>query len=1111
VANERELPDCELVNQLKLKAGERTDTAFDFLGTLKAFRKQVAGEVRHIVQVFPEYTPHDEEHHLTRLFHAADKLLEKKRLTLMNSGELMILALGLYGHDWGMAVSERQKQCILRGRLVDGSELRELWVSHKEVGWLENFAHRHRIAWDPYEGFSGMDPRLWPEYVRETHAVRSGERIRRFFEGCDDQGLGHQAGRVCEAHCLSVEELGHPLMYPDRVGVLDENVNLRAIALYVRLVDLLDLSAGRAPYVIWEYVAPRDPRSKIEWEKHRAVHSVTFPAGQEGRAVLVEGSTADHEVYAALEDLKRQCEDELRWCNKILDRMKDPRHALQLHRVDWSVSAQGFDPVSIRFEFDRGAMFDILSQEIYQGDPYVFLRELLQNSVDAIRMRRAVLARHGIATEDFGLVTVEVEEEHDGEVLVTWRDDGIGMDEHIVRDYLAVAGKSYYHSADFEREDLPMDPIARFGIGILSCFMVADRVEIETCMDPYFLASGDALRITIPSTSRQFRVEKIRAKAAAVGTTVRVFVSEGKLSSPEIDSPRSLRITEYLSAVAGFVEFPISVSEGGCRTIVVHPRADAAAVRKRFGPEVEVRQLNTGYDWSKTFLPAYLQSAERLMREVRWDLAADLNVAGCEGTLSYLVPSEAGADTESASGGDIDVRGIEFVSRGASADSRAVVRWRRPAGGRTRRPSVQGSLTSSHGQDHSTYRDGILLWQAPAPHRVLGFGLEDLPAPRLVTNFLRSGSRRVDLARSRFVPESHDWDEAIADAHARRVVEESISKLLSLAPCDRLYELGRLCLFHRLDAKRLWELFPQDYWPLPFLEHGGQLNALEWQRVRNDPIQLCPGLLRFESGRLLALRWLGLGKYRGPLSAWVGDPMLIRSGWVLLQTSHGVERAAALWQFPVKEQYTLSGVRFLNPPWDGDPPLVAKVLSPKSETQEGLGDEALLEQVVHNPADLGALQLESLHHRTIAGSLRLGSIPDGATFPAPYEDRFAYGSEVLNLRHPAAVFLLRFVAALELHGRRGVLGANVLAGASDAIRRAFGALPVHRRRHEAWLHEAMRELVGLSPALALPEIPNPEDILVTADDFVPGTARGSASLGRDRPGDGRPFGQLIAC
>ena len=94
----------------------------------------------------------------------------------------------------------------------------------------------------------------------------------------------------------------------------------------------------------------------------------------------------------------------------LLAQIGDSRHLLDLYHLEWRVVARGFDPVLVRFEFDRDRVFDILSSEIYQGDPYVFLRELLQNSIDAIRMRRELLERYGgITLNRFGLIRVQVE------------------------------------------------------------------------------------------------------------------------------------------------------------------------------------------------------------------------------------------------------------------------------------------------------------------------------------------------------------------------------------------------------------------------------------------------------------------------------------------------------------------------------------------------------------------------------------------------------------------------------------------------------------------------------------------------------------------------------
>jgi hypothetical protein len=150
----------------------------------------------------------------------------------------------------------------------------------------------------------------------------------------------------------------------------------------------------------------------MEWAKHRALSQVTFPQYQEGRSILIDGSTDDQEVYAALEDLRAFCETQFQGLNDILAQMNDQRHKLDLFNVIWRVETRGFIKRSIRFEFDREQMFRILGEELYQNDSYVFMRELLQNSIDAIHMRREILQnRLGMDTRNFGSIEVDVEHE----------------------------------------------------------------------------------------------------------------------------------------------------------------------------------------------------------------------------------------------------------------------------------------------------------------------------------------------------------------------------------------------------------------------------------------------------------------------------------------------------------------------------------------------------------------------------------------------------------------------------------------------------------------------------------------------------------------------------
>ena len=78
-------------------------------------------------------------------------------------------------------------------------------------------------------------------------------------------------------------------------------------------------------------------------------------------------------------------------------------------------------------------MINLLSDEIYRGDHYVFLRELLQNSIDAIRLRQALhhSKKTGVTFE--GAIHVKVEHQTDGRATVSWTDNGCGMSAFIVR------------------------------------------------------------------------------------------------------------------------------------------------------------------------------------------------------------------------------------------------------------------------------------------------------------------------------------------------------------------------------------------------------------------------------------------------------------------------------------------------------------------------------------------------------------------------------------------------------------------------------------------------------------------------------------------------------
>ena len=141
-----------------------------------------------------------------------------------------------------------------------------------------------------------------------------------------------------------------------------------------------------------------------------------------------------------------------------------------------------FKPVpGARFTLQQNKIIQLLMGVGLYKNPHACLRELYQNAMDACKCK---IYREPINGIEFkGRIEFGLHKENDKTFLYCL-DNGIGMSERIIEKYLLIIGNSYYNSSDFFREQALSNsefvPISQFGIGILSCFMIADRIEIIT-------------------------------------------------------------------------------------------------------------------------------------------------------------------------------------------------------------------------------------------------------------------------------------------------------------------------------------------------------------------------------------------------------------------------------------------------------------------------------------------------------------------------------------------------------------------------------------------------------------------------------------------------------
>jgi len=297
---------------------------------------------------------------------------------------------------------------------------------------------------------------------------------------------------VCESHHL--DDLNNFKKYKvsQPYGNSDEETaNLQYVAVLLRTADLLHITRDRTPAIAFRIINPTDPLSQDAWTEQMGVTRVRSQIGRDRENNPDENADRDTiEVHAYftqengffgltsyLSYAQNQIEKSYGWV-KEANKRKGASHAFPWRYIDDSnIETEGFLPRKYKFTIDQAKILDLLTGHTLYNDTSVVLRELVQNSFDAIRLQQLVDQQNG-STQTPGKVTIHWDSL---ERILSVEDNGTGMTQEIILQHLLLVGSSRYQNPDFKRQYPDFSPISRFGIGLLSAFMVADTVEIITC------------------------------------------------------------------------------------------------------------------------------------------------------------------------------------------------------------------------------------------------------------------------------------------------------------------------------------------------------------------------------------------------------------------------------------------------------------------------------------------------------------------------------------------------------------------------------------------------------------------------------------------------------
>ena len=566
IINIENVKDTTLFKELENR--RNTDTK-GFVGNILALCVEASTRAKQIPVFFPEYTLHDETHFIRVAELMAYVLGDTVKK--LNDIEIGLLILSAFYHDQGMlidanefkALDNDESYMLFRDNwIIDHAnysetkkQLESSFVSTKEKGHLS-------------KSICELDSALLKDFLRDSHGQRSHDYILSTFTGerilsVGGTDISNYLAKICLSHVKSTEWISESngFNYDENIGTY--KVNTVFLSLVLRLADILDFDSDRTPDVLFKSIHFTSPVSINEWQKHRDVKGWEISKTTIRFTMYFEHPVYEKTAHVFLDWI----DSELSQCHALIRKFPASvgdykiEIAEKVDRSRLGPKGNSYLYHDLEFTLSRDEIVKLLMTDKLYKNTSLFIRELLQNSLDALRLRKAIHLKDGY---EWGAGEVKFRQyiDSDGQQVVECSDNGCGMDEVIVSKFLGKVGRSYYRSPEFERQrrqlkekGVDFEPCSQFGIGFMSCFMVGDRIQIFTRRDNgHGKENGKPLVIEINGLGGLILIKEGNPKQD-IGTTVKVFSRDKPVFFDTWSD--NIRLLVTLQGYAMATEFPI--------------------------------------------------------------------------------------------------------------------------------------------------------------------------------------------------------------------------------------------------------------------------------------------------------------------------------------------------------------------------------------------------------------------------------------------------------------------------------------------------------------------------------------------------------------------------
>lgn len=502
-----------------------------------------------VVTTFPTYSTHDTMHSVN-IIAAIEKILGKRRIKALSAIDTFLILMCAYMHDIGMLYTDREVRAIW-----NSAQFQE-FLKNCENG-REDISTASKIVRGKLSDIEQVE--LWPldvkqsvtivlmEFFRSSH----GTRIEALTAQNDVSGIAEllrvedsflpirlvkMINRISMAHTWSFSQMLEKLTRTDSFN--GEEFHPRMLAFLLRMGDLCDLDNNRFNRVAIATFGTLKNENLAHYFKHRSVETLFI--GTDEIQIIADVKRADIEQECRMEwgisetvgegrvdeIFQQTIREHINWKSWLEQELRDAKLNVQelfpkswdfrLPELKYIIRINGQMSVSsnenLKFQFSPEKAYSLIENiSIYNDEKFIFVRELIQNAIDAskIQLWRELRANGG--AEMAQLSPFEVEEQHPGiferyriKIRIRYeeksekfyfqiQDSGIGISISDLKKNILTTANSWGKRKEYKEEIRQMPewlrPTGAFGIGMHTVFSVTEQMKIYTKSDKEAMAN----------------------------------------------------------------------------------------------------------------------------------------------------------------------------------------------------------------------------------------------------------------------------------------------------------------------------------------------------------------------------------------------------------------------------------------------------------------------------------------------------------------------------------------------------------------------------------------------------------------------------------------------